>query len=521
MSLSVRDLVAQPHLRLEVMAGAAGLDRKIIWAHSSDLSEPWDWLAGGELLMKNGRSLPRPAAGQEALLTGLADAGVSALVIGSDPLTPPLSARAVARADELRLPVLRVPYSMSFIVLSRAVADASMHDEAERLARASRVYAAIHVAVAGTDPAAFLQRLERELGGRLYVVDSGTAAPVLDGTTAPPAQVRSSLRATLAQRGGAVPGLLRLGKHRGQALAAVEIPYEEPTLLIVQQPRNRRLDLALLQHAAAAIAVELAHASLRQDHQRQAGTELLAQLMDSRTAPGSARRQLAALGIDPAQARMLAASGPSADRRPRLHTGLHRRGIAHLVLHRETIFWVLADDRRPAAGLAEVVQSRLGPGTLIGVSDPLGAPDRVPDAAREARWALGAAARQPGGVACYDQAPLPSALRDPAEARALVDRTLGALLAYDHATGSDLVHSLAVFLACRRSWQRTARSLSVHRQTVMYRMRRVSELTGRTLADTADLAEFWLALSALELLTGQQLAGPAAAPRRPGVVTAP
>jgi purine catabolism regulator len=106
-------------------------------------------------------------------------------------------------------------------------------------------------------------------------------------------------------------------------------------------------------------------------------------------------------------------------------------------------------------------------------------------------------------VAHYGEAtPLP-ALRDPAEAQALVDRTLGALLEHDRATGADLVRSLAVFLACRRSWQVTARQLSVHRQTVVYRMRRVAQLTGRTLTETADIAELWLALSALDLLTGE------------------
>jgi purine catabolism regulator len=118
-------------------------------------------------------------------------------------------------------------------------------------------------------------------------------------------------------------------------------------------------------------------------------------------------------------------------------------------------------------------------------------------------WALGAAGTRDGGLAYYGEAsPLP-ALRDPAEAQALVDRTLGALLDYDRANGRQLVRSLAVFLGCRRSWQATARELNVHRQTVVYRMERVAELTGRTLTDTADIAELWLALSAYELLTGE------------------
>jgi purine catabolism regulator len=43
----------------------------------------------------------------------------------------------------------------------------------------------------------------------------------------------------------------------------------------------------------------------------------------------------------------------------------------------------------------------------------------------------------------------------------------------------------------------------VHKQTVLYRMRRVEQLTGRVLAETADLAELWVALQARSLLTGR------------------
>jgi PucR family transcriptional regulator, purine catabolism regulatory protein len=50
-------------------------------------------------------------------------------------------------------------------------------------------------------------------------------------------------------------------------------------------------------------------------------------------------------------------------------------------------------------------------------------------------------------------------------------------------------------------YSRTAERLSVHRQTVVYRMDRVEQITGRTLTETGDIAELWLALSAYELRT--------------------
>lgn len=503
MSISVRELVDQPHLRLEVLAGSSGLDRAVTWAHSSDLAEPWDWLAGGELLMKNGRTLSRSAAGQVALVEGLAAAGASALVIGTDPDTPKITAKTIERAESLRLPLVQTSYSMSFIVLSRAVADATMHEESARLARAERIYAAIHLAVAGGNPSAFIGRLERELGCQLYVLDSATGQPVLDGTRAPSPRLRDAVLSALALRGGKVPGLMRLDTRARPAGSrtpvAVEVPYEEPTLLVAEQSDGDAFDLALLQHAATATAVEVAHASLRQDHQRQIGTGLLVQLLDSRLDAASAEEQLAAHGITPQRARLLATSGSDNESQRRLHIGLRRCGLRHLLLRRGPVFFVLADADPDTVA---AIRARL-PEARIGVSNILGTAMRAPEAAREAIWALGTAAERQAGFAHYGEASPLAALRDPAEAQALVDRTLGALLNYDRVNSTQLLNSLAAFLNCRRSWQRTARELNVHRQTVVYRMERVAELTGRTLSDTQNIAELWLALSAYELLTGE------------------
>ena len=60
-----------------------------------------------------------------------------------------------------------------------------------------------------------------------------------------------------------------------------------------------------------------------------------------------------------------------------------------------------------------------------------------------------------------------------------------------------------MFLANQRSWQRTAAAMSVHRQTVLYRVRKIEELTGTRLSETADIAHLWLALETRNLLDGK------------------
>ena len=64
------------------------------------------------------------------------------------------------------------------------------------------------------------------------------------------------------------------------------------------------------------------------------------------------------------------------------------------------------------------------------------------------------------------------------DTRILARKVLGPLIAHDKQTNSELVSSVRVFLRNDRPWQRSADELKIHRQTLVYRLRRVEELTG-------------------------------------------
>jgi purine catabolism regulator len=494
-SLTVRELIGLPHLRIEVVAGEVGLDRVVTWAHASDLDEPWGWLSGGELLLKNGRSMPRGDLSQCAFLEGLGRAQISALIIGSDPESPPLAPTALTRAEQLGIPVLRVPYSMSFIVLSRTVADAVSDERTARIARTERIYDSISAAVSDQDPRAFLARLSSEFGCSLFVVDAETLEPVLEGTSALSPTTSTALVEEIQRRGTALPGTVRVKSPRGHNVLAVEIPYEVPTYLVAEFTRAQAPDVLLLQHAATAVAVEVAHESFRADHHRQLGTELFAQLADGSIDSVAGAAQLRLYGLAPGDARLLAISGVDPLQERQLQIGLRRRKISHLFWRREGTLFILLTVTSSTSPLL----GRLTTTGTVGQSAPLRDASRTPSAMREAIWALAGTNRDRPFISFEDAAPL-AGLHSPEEAQALVTSVLGPILDYDKAHGTDLLESLEVFLNSQRSWQRCAEALHVHRQTVIYRMRRVEQLTSRTLADTADLAILWLALAAFDVL---------------------
>jgi purine catabolism regulator len=57
-----------------------------------------------------------------------------------------------------------------------------------------------------------------------------------------------------------------------------------------------------------------------------------------------------------------------------------------------------------------------------------------------------------------------------------------------------------VYFDANRSWQEGANRLGIHKQTLVYRIRRIEELTGRKLGDIKDQTEMYLALRTWQLL---------------------
>src|SRR6202035_5493294 len=188
-------LILLPHLQMNLVSGQNGLDREITWVHTSDLPEPWAWLGAGELLLTNGTGLAPEAAEQARFVARLAQAGASGLGIGLGMSGPPLTPELLARAGERGLPLVTVPYSMTFTTVVRAVADGNARAE--------------------------LRKLGQELGARLLLVDPATGDSVFgDGERTSFAR---SLTTNYAMHEGAVPGVARLtrdGAATGERSAA-------------------------------------------------------------------------------------------------------------------------------------------------------------------------------------------------------------------------------------------------------------------------------------------------------------
>ena len=307
--------------------------------------------------------------------------------------------------------------------------------------------------------------------------------------------MRASLAAELAARSSGPPAVLRL-QGAGRLALAVPVPSTRAALLVVVPAGDEEPSLALLQHVATIVALEVEKLTAEREHRRRIGSELLASIVEGRVDGAVAAAQLELHGLR-ADALVVAALERSGPMRSDMHSRLADRGVPHVLLRRgDTLLVVLDADGPGADRLLELA----GRDAFVGLSSRAGV-GRVPDAVREARLALRSARSGGRRVVPYGENDAPFLPRTVGEASAVVDHILGPLLAYDAEHSSELVHTLEEFLRANRSWQRASEVLYVHKQTLVYRIKRVEELTGRHLDDTADVAELWFALQALELTT--------------------
>ncbi|MGW2276908.1 PucR family transcriptional regulator [Streptomyces sp. NPDC001770] len=141
-------------------------------------------------------------------------------------------------------------------------------------------------------------------------------------------------------------------------------------------------------------------------------------------------------------------------------------------------------------------------GTGVGVSSAVEGLAALGEARRLAETALRACPASGGLVLLDEHLPTALVVSSPTLGTALADRVLGPLDDIDPADRDVLVETLTAWLEADGSAQRAAARLYCHRNTVLNRLRRFEQLSGRCLTRPADAVEVCLALAARRLLAG-------------------
>ncbi|WP_344070582.1 helix-turn-helix domain-containing protein [Streptomyces crystallinus] len=153
--------------------------------------------------------------------------------------------------------------------------------------------------------------------------------------------------------------------------------------------------------------------------------------------------------------------------------------------------------RQLARQLGGALHERVTVGASAPVEAPAARPGEISEAYAEARRCLEALRLlgRPGeGAAAQDLGFLGLLLADTRDIEGFVERTLGAVVAYDERRGTDLVRTLDAYFASGMSPARTKDDLHVHVNTVAQRLERIGRLLGPDWQCPARALEIQLAL---------------------------
>jgi purine catabolism regulator len=496
--MKIHELIANPLLKTQLLAGRDGRDRPVNWAHTSEVKDPWNWLGEGDLLLTTGHNVPDEPEAQVEFIEKLDNGRLSGIAIGEDFYAPPVSAEAKKTADDLGFPILETAHEIPFALVAQTVAEHSA-TAGTALMAVMRIYETYRALKLTNEHDQFLlDVLGTETDARYHVIDLDTSTEIM-GTRAP---LTSDIIAAIVDSSPA-PGH-RIPAYTRVRVTEAEIGIIQPlvadkriVLLALTTGATRSIELQLFQHVAALVQAEAEHHVQARTLQRFESSQLLTSLLHKSSSPADLEQKLVDFGIQGDQLQILCTSSSNGQSH-RLESHLLNDGIGFLCTERhDGVIYLI--DQVNSDRFCQLLSEHAG--AHAGASSIIYRLTQIPDACREARWALEAAQSNGTNVALYESSVprfLPRTLH---EAENVVREILGPVIQHDTEHSSELLETLETFFQEDKSWVRTARRMNIHKQTAVYRMQRIEKLLERKVADIEDQTTIYLALKTYRLTT--------------------
>ncbi|MCU1543358.1 MAG: PucR family transcriptional regulator [Microbacteriaceae bacterium] len=463
--LKVEDLVSTASLGVRVLAGAAGLDRALLWAHSCEMVAPEKWLGPHELLMTVGLCVPRDPTEQAAFVRRLDDAGLAGLMIGDHDTAPPVSEAMLQEAEARRFPVLLAAEHIPYAVVARHVAAATSSSQLLQVLKLSKLYQV--AANADDDLITLCRNLASLLSIEFRVTDDVSGLTVIETWDDPDIRSERSLRSFRLR--GSQPAQLHLAEYPGEMLDAFILLH---LLKVLEFGVDRLLNAA--------------------DQRARVSENALTTLLNGGESPDV---EVLLKGRTAGNGFRVAAIPESEGRR--IERSVATLRLPALVGPGQTHFYLLI----PRDVVGDVRRIAETAAVHFGVSSVYTDYRDAAAAAREASQVLGAAQFGDRRWVEFEGTTIAVLSRSRREADEIINGVLGPLVASTTAA-TRLRDTLFCYLRNDRHWQVTADELGIHRQTLSYRLNRIEAETGLSINRSADLAALWIAFQAWDATRG-------------------
>ncbi|BBZ27997.1 hypothetical protein MMAD_22920 [Mycolicibacterium madagascariense] len=484
--ITVGDVLADPTLHLQLVAGGGGLDREVTSAHVSELTSPRDWLRGGELLMTVGLLLPMTVPDCRAYLVECADAGVAGIALGLGHGLPYQECPEALRtaAHDVDVPLLVVPDETPFIAVTTWVFETIAGQERRDLQTAMEINRRLTAVATSAAPLPALLSAWARASDTPCVVCDGSGRVLAATADTPAAVVEQARRAPFHPRAVSA-GWAMVGDFEVHTVGA-EVPLGYVVLGADMTMTSRSSSTVLV----SLIALDIERRHLSDEPERRRRRQVFEQLLRPGAKADRARQLAAGVGLTAPHYQVAVIASDDAEALA-LRVDLDLDGA--LVRVRGATVEVAHGD--PTALAATVAAHAAGRAAGIGAPSP---PEALAVSAMQARSLL-PISEQLGRIVTASEGETVSLLLSlgrPEVVRGFADAVLAPLDHLDPRDRLELLRTLDQWLRANGAWDPAAHRLGLHRNTVRNRIERIANLTGRRLDDGDDRMELWLALKA-------------------------
>jgi PucR family transcriptional regulator, purine catabolism regulatory protein len=478
MALSLANLIATPALNLKNLGSSrTPLTAPIDWVAVTELENPQPFLSGGELVLTTG-ARQSTADAQRSFVRQIRRAGAVGIGFGIGFEHDVVPQALVAEANRWGVPVVEVPYSTPFIAIGKLVADARSADHYAKLERLlSQHQVLARALLSGGGLPSLLRKLAGMVGTEVVITQYGSEMFSTGAGHRPNDDAWHPVALATGKRDASTLWLLKPYRDDGIVDYAKGLISVELNNLIQRRQTSRQIAGQVFQDiirgtleapdAAARLQNLQINPALKNQVLLVQASEAKFAALSTMTLPPELDSAVAAVINDAGQHELVVVVPPSLGDPAVLGHALSRQmadlgmsvpvGIGGAYTQANGLRWSYYEAREAASrGLAVNVPERLSLTSLLLASEDVPMAD-------------------------------------------MADEALGPLVSFDSAHGAELVNTLEVYLRLNGSVASVADALTLHRNTVRYRLTQISELTGYDPSVTADRVQLWLALAVRRL----------------------
>ena len=541
--LLVRDLLADPRLELQLVAGESSVDRSIEGIHLSELENPTPWMASGSLLLSTGVNVARDVEVGFRLVETLHRSEMVGLVIALGHYLSALPVPMIARAEELAFPLLTAPMELPFRRITALVYETLAARDVNRLRSSLAAQGdLLELLIEESGVSDLVARIAHLLETKTLLLDH-LGGVVAEAGAFPDISVRGRgdlWEAYLVHRDRSE--ILPVFQQSGFHVTFREISlYGRAEGVLMAVYANRPVPESAETTLSFAQKLLVADSLRKRDSgrlQRRTRADLLDDLITGVGNDVDVLKRMSRHGLDPEGSWRLIAidvEGILGDewKGRRLSDeekqdfkaaflkaiedffagqglktlGLLKGGMAINLIQFSSVEHQAA--MRTLLALEDRLREEFLPlEVAIGVSGPGAGPGDGAVAFEQVREALAYAGQtgehgQEERVRFFDHMNPQSRLlelQSDQSLAAIYSETLGPLEEYDQRHGTGLLETISVYLTENRSTGQTADALNVHRNTLAKRIARIEGVLGRNLSRTDDLVALQLGLKAGQIM---------------------